>query len=159
MIPFERTVCACPDDVASCLRSPGYLLPGDVLPIAEVLVAAGVIKNSAEVLEFLRASRGALVADSATGALFRIGTVTPRMRDGRCVFLDETNRCRVHAAAPFGCAYMSREEGDRRSMWGLRQVMADVGYARLREALRRLHGEEEPFGALLTPDASPEDNK
>lgn len=34
-----------------------------------------------------------------------IGSITPRSQGGRCVFLDEQDRCRIHAVAPFGCAY------------------------------------------------------
>jgi Fe-S-cluster containining protein len=147
--PFERTVCACPADVAHCKVRPGFLLTDDVARIGLALAERGEIDRPQAIVQVLRASKGAKVWSVERGA-FRIGTITPRMVGGRCVFLDPEDRCRIHAIAPFGCRYfdghMSREEGDRRSTWGLTHIMDDPHYAALREALIALHGgEEEPF--------------
>lgn len=137
--PFPPTECACPEDVANCLRAPAHLIPDDIPAIGEELVRQGRARDPAEVTEWLRASPGAVVGDSLTGALRRIGTIVPQMRNGRCVFLTEDLRCTIHAVAPFGCRYfdmhMGRAEGDRRSLWGLRVIDASAPYARLRQLL------------------------
>ena len=117
---FTRTTCGCPDDVANCRKQPGSIEPED-LP----RIAAHLGEPLTEVLRFFKASPGAVLLDRTTGQHVRIGSITPRQQeDGTCVFL-ENDRCRVHAVAPFGCAYfdvhMDTREADRRSFWLIRQ--------------------------------------
>jgi Fe-S-cluster containining protein len=73
--------------------------------------------------------------NTTTGQTFRIGTITPRMRAGRCVFLDGEDRCTIHAVAPAGCAlfdtHMSAEAGQPRSLWLMRSQQ-DASYQSLR---------------------------
>lgn len=132
--PFERTVCACEADREHCTRQPGYLVPGDMERMAGHLHL-----HLSELAHGLRASPGAVVGDSVTGHLFRIGTIVPAMAGGRCVFLDDDGRCGVHAVAPFGCshfdAHMPEAEAKRRSAWGLRLIMTDAQYAAARARL------------------------
>ena len=103
---MERTICACEECVACCRRQPGALAPGDFERIAEHLQ-----ETPAQAMRWFRASPGALVKDSFTGQLFRIGTITPHFEHGRCVFLDEQDRCRIHAVAPFGCSHFDTHMG------------------------------------------------
>jgi Fe-S-cluster containining protein len=158
--PFPRTECACPADRDYCRRAPGFLIPEDVQKIGDYLVEQGTIDAPDRVLAYLRASKGAVVGDSRTGRVFRIGTITPRMEDGRCVFLDDAERCRIHPVAPFACsrfdAHMSPEEGQRRSAWGLRQIVNSPGYELVRSLLVLAGGEAEPLDAILaTPKEEP----
>lgn len=138
---FVRTTCACSECVACCKRQPGPLAPGEFERIAEFL---GEDRETAK--RHFCASPGALVMDTSTGRQFRIGTITPRMERKRCVFLDEQDRCRIHAVAPFGCAmfdtHMSAAEGRRRGSW-LAAEQQDDGY----QALRR----ELPFATSYKP--------
>ncbi len=77
--------------------------------------------------------------DLRSGIIRQIGTITPKFENGRCVFLDENDRCKVHAVAPFGCAYadthMDMAEGNARSHWGLLQIEEDDEYQALRNTL------------------------
>jgi Fe-S-cluster containining protein len=115
-LPFARTVCACAACTRCCKEQPGPLARGDLERIAEHL---GETVEQAEA--HFWASPGAMVMNSSTGRQFRVGTITPRLVRGRCVFLDEQDRCRVHPVAPAGCAYFdthqSSVEGNRRSVW------------------------------------------
>lgn len=95
---FHRTTCACDGCKACCKRQAGPLATGDFERIAEHL---GETHEQAK--EHFWASPGALVKED--GGTIRVGTITPRMRRGRCVFLDENDRCKIHAVAPFGCAH------------------------------------------------------
>jgi Fe-S-cluster containining protein len=74
----------------------------------------------------------------ATGRVRRIGSITPRMRKGRCVFLDENDRCKIHEVAPFGCAYFDVHQSPLtahpRSIWAIRQ-QEDAEYRALRDTL------------------------
>ena len=83
------------------------------------------------------ASPGALVKTNAGTA--RVGTITPQMRKGRCVFLDDNNKCKIHAVAPFGCAmfdtHMNMETAHARSLFLVRQTASDAGYRKLRDVL------------------------
>jgi hypothetical protein len=102
---------------------PGYLLPQDLEPMREAL-GCSTLEQLAE--RYLMASPGAVVQSGAQR--FRIPTLVPRRgEDDMCVFFTEDERCDIHPVAPFGCAYadshMSREDGDRRSMWGLQLLM------------------------------------
>ena len=129
---FERTTCGCPDCVACCKRQPGPLAPGDFERIAAHL---GEDRATAK-LQFW-ASPGALV--QSRGVQFRIGTITPRMVRGRCVFLDEHDRCSIHAVAPFGCAmfdtHMATREAAKRGGWLVEQQAGDEDYQALRNEL------------------------
>jgi Fe-S-cluster containining protein len=130
---FERTTCACKDCVDCCKRQPGPLAPGQFEAIA-----AHLGQTHEQAKEFFVASPGALLKNSQTGRVFRIGTITPRMRPGRCVFLTANDRCGIHAVAPFGCAqfdtHQSAFEALPRSMW-LARATADPDYQALRRTL------------------------
>lgn len=122
---FGRTVCACADCAAHCTQQPGPLALGDLERIAaflglDVAAAAG----------FFWASPGALVGDRRTGRVFRVGTITPRLAEGRCVFFTDAGRCQIHAAAPFGCshfdAHMSEPDAQARAVWLVQQQLTDA---------------------------------
>src|SRR5258708_4879591 len=98
--PFERTVCACRECVQCCKDQPGPLMPGDFERIAEFL---GETPEQAQ--SHFWASPGAMAKVKETGEIIKIGTITPKREKGRCVFLDENDRCKIHPVAPFGCAY------------------------------------------------------
>lgn len=138
--PFERTTCACQRCVACCAR-PAHLAPGDAERIAEYLGAP-----LDDVVGLLKPGRGALVGDSLTRRAIRVLTIVPRTRGGRCVFLDDDDRCRVHPVAPFGCAYfdlhMGAREGESRSLWGLREIAESQSYAELLARVRRAAEED-----------------
>jgi len=132
-IPFKRTTCACAECVQCCKDQPGCLIPGDALRIAEFL--------NSPVHHLLWASPGAKAMNLSTGEIISIPTITPRMKDGRCVFLDENDRCKIHPVAPFGCAYadthMSREYGQKLSLWAMRLVKDSKDYQEFRATLPR----------------------
>jgi Fe-S-cluster containining protein len=135
---FNRTVCACAECTRCCKKQPGPLIPGDYERIQKHL---GV--SDAEMEKLFCASPGALVQDSF-GVTRRIGSIVPQTRkQGRCVFLDENDRCKIHEVAPFGCAYfdthMSRDTAHRRSLYAVRlqetkqyqELRAKLPYARV----------------------------
>lgn len=132
-LPFKRTTCACQTCVACCKEQPASLIPGDFERIAEFL---GYSHDALKA--FLWASPGAIAMNSVTGRQYRIGTITPRLQSGRCVFLDEHDRCRIHPVAPAGCAYfdthMSSAEGQRRGLWVV-ELQTDPEYQKLRSTL------------------------
>lgn len=121
--PFERTVCACSECVAHCKRQPGPLAVHDLERVDN---------------DKLCASPGAVVGRA--GRIFSIGTIVPKTKaDGTCVFLDEQDRCTIHATAPFGCAYfdahMGRQEAFRRASWYLTRIETSETYRALRASL------------------------
>lgn len=131
--PFARSICACDADRAFCKRQPAHLIPSDIDRIAARLPDV----NPAE---YLCASKGAVIMDVVTTTLIRIPTITPASDDtGRCVFLTADERCAIHDVAPFGCAYFSvhenHEDGTRRSLWGLKEIMRAPAYQQLRDTL------------------------
>jgi hypothetical protein len=111
---------------------PGYLVPSDIERMASAL---GAIDAREWALRSLLASPGAVIAmtNRTTGETVRasVPTLVPaRAASGHCVWFDaEYGRCGIHAAAPFGCAFfdcsMSRQEGDKRSLAGLRAIVED----------------------------------
>jgi len=131
---FTRTKCACDQCKACCKRQPGPLAPGDFERIQKHLSA-----SDEEMKEKFWASPGCLVRELVTDEVHRIGTITPRYRKGRCVFLDENDRCEIHAVAPFGCAYfdthMWEPEARRRGQWLALQQRDSAEYQALRNTL------------------------
>lgn len=120
---FRRTICDCAECVAACRHMPATLVPDDLTRIA---AAMAVDDFDAWLLDHFEASPGPLVA--ARGELFRIPTIVPRLTAVGCIFLEQ-GRCKVHAVAPFGCAYadmhMGPLEGDAVSRAGLMEVVQD----------------------------------
>lgn len=131
--PFDRTTCACPDCITCCTEQPGSLAAGELEAIAQSLQ----LPVRVAALKFW-ASPGALLGNSLTGQTFRVGTITPRLVRGRCVFLDGQDRCTIHAVAPFGCAFfdthMPAAEAHPRSLWLVRSQQ-DPAYQSLRRTL------------------------
>jgi Fe-S-cluster containining protein len=157
--PFTRSKdCNCKDCITYCKTIPGYLVPGDLFAIADSLIQEGGITTRQEIFSFLRASRGAIVGEAATGRRFRIGTITPKMVNGRCIFLTPEDRCSIHSVAPFACGFfdphMDPIEGNRRSMWGLKQISITPAYEQLRQKLIADAGEAEPFTSKEDADAN-----
>ena len=119
---FARTECACASCASHCRVVPGYLMPADVERISRHLGYANPLSFASE---NLLASPGATVLQA--GQLRQLPTLVPRLQaNGACAFLDENSRCRIHAVAPYGCAYfdshMSDDEATRRSTRGLMEV-------------------------------------
>jgi Uncharacterised protein family (UPF0153). len=127
---FERTTCACAECVACCKRQAGPLVPGDFERISAFL--------GEPVEPYLVASRGSLTLDTRTGELRWIGSITPKMEHGRCVFLDENDRCKIHPVSPAGCAlldtHMGMVDGQKRAVWVTMQMESE-DYQRLRSTL------------------------
>jgi Fe-S-cluster containining protein len=136
---FERSTCACEHCVACCKRQPGSLIDGDFERIVEF--TAKKQNWSFEVaLEWVKkhlwASPGALVMTQ--DGLHRVGSITPQMRKGKCVFLDDNDRCTIHAVSPFGCAYYSTHmpagQAQERSVFAVRSQVQPA-YQALRNQL------------------------
>jgi Fe-S-cluster containining protein len=130
--PFARTTCACEACTKCCRQQPGPLAPGDFERIRDFLR-----ETDEETREHFWASPGAIVkTDHGT---FRVGTITPRRRKGRCVFLNSKNLCSIHEVAPFGCAmfdtHMGPWEAQPRSLWLVREQVKSQEYRDLRAAL------------------------
>jgi Fe-S-cluster containining protein len=131
--PVARTTCSCADCVRCCHDQPGSLAAGDLERIAAYLQ----LPVRVAALKFW-ASPGALLMNRATGQTFRVGTITPKRVRGKCVFLDESDRCTIHAVAPAGCAlfdtHMSGAESMPISLW-LARSQSDAAYQSLRKTL------------------------
>lgn len=144
---FKRTTCGCSLDVENCRRQPGVLAPGDAEAITAYLLAEG---RGAEVDTAFVASPGAIVANTRTGERFQIPTITPaRSRvGGPCRFLSSEGSCTIHPVAPFGCAYfdahMTKAEGQRRSVWMHREIVASPSYHALRANLPEVERDGSP---------------
>lgn len=129
---FDRTVCDCPECSKHCRTMPGNLIPGDIERIAQHTRSAVRTIQAA-----LLASPGALVGKRIgdTIVMGRIPTIVPALSLGRCVFLLPDGNCRIHAVAPYGCAYfdahMRGEEADERSAAGLRAILVSDEYHRV----------------------------
>lgn len=140
---MNRTVCACAQCVELCKRQPGYMVHEDIGAITEHLKQQGRITADDEVKQFLWASPGAVVGRMEGRSLikWRIGTITPRMANGRCVFLDDNDRCTIHAVSPVGCrmfdVHMDAAVGQERSAYFLKQIAGDQEYRQFRDTLER----------------------
>jgi len=130
---FSRTTCSCPDCVTCCHEQPGSCAAGDVERIAAYLQ----LPVRVAALKFW-ASPGALLMNRESGEVYRQGTITPRLVRGRCIFLDDDDRCTIHDVAPFGCAYfdthMNGREAQPRSQW-LAASQSSAEYQSLRRTL------------------------
>jgi len=98
---LPRTTCACQICKTNCEFMPGFLIPADLERMMPTDVDPMLWAE-----ENLLASPGALVANSATGKTFRIGTLVPKTKpDGSCIHLNAEGLCQIHPVAPFGCSF------------------------------------------------------
>lgn len=130
---FERTKCACNACKACCKRQPGPLAAGELDIIQDHL---GLLDD--ELRDWFWASPGCVLKDLTTGETMRVGSITPQRRRGKCVFLDDQERCTIHEVAPFGCSHfdthMSAERAMPRSVW-LAHSQMDSTYQQQRAKL------------------------
>jgi Fe-S-cluster containining protein len=138
LMGFKRTECACEECTRCCKVQPGPLIPGDFERIAARI-------GEEEAKKKLWASPGALVLKGDVP--MRIRTITPVLEGGRCVFLDDKDRCTIHDIAPFGCAFFDTHMGNLqaswRANWYLRVIHESDEYEGLRATLqpaRTWHG-------------------
>ncbi len=100
MARIERSVCDCDGCKCGCKAQPGFLAPGDLEAIASHLGHEPY--DSDFLTESFSASEGSTVIEK--GQLKQIHTIVPKQQDnGRCVFLDSSDRCTIHPVSPFGC--------------------------------------------------------
>ena len=141
MNEFTRTVCACDRCRACCKRQPGAFAHGEIERLIEWAMKTQELSRE-DAFQWVKAqiwaSPGALVKDLATQRTYRIGSITPRFRRGRCTFLDANERCTIHAVAPFGCAmfdtHMDHATAHPRSI-ALAESHQHPDYQRLRNEL------------------------
>lgn len=144
--PFERTTCACTQCVEFCSR-PAHLIPTDLQRIGQVLTERGDADSPTDTARYFRASSGTKVGIYTKRglAIVTVPTITPRVENGRCVFLTSDNRCSIHAVSPFGCAYfdahMPRDESDERVKWSIREISQSASYKAFRALLEERGGE------------------
>lgn len=135
---FERTTCACRECVDCCKWQPGPLAPGD---IERIVASRGLSGEAAATFIETKfwASPGALVLDLRTKTTRRVGSITPRFANGRCVFLGLDDRCEIHAVAPAGCAlfdtHQSAETAQAIGSALIRAIEADPAYLEIRSLL------------------------
>ena len=97
---MERNYCDCGKCKAGCKAMPGMLAPGDLKAIARHMKVPDT--DDHWLVNNFVASEGAKVKLGPT--VRNIPTITPRQEsDGRCVFLDDDDRCSIHKVSPFGC--------------------------------------------------------
>jgi Fe-S-cluster containining protein len=105
--------CSCRQCISACFRDPGRLVPGDLPKLSRLLqMSEGELAKSC-LVKVPVASNGRVALALAPAKRKGRRFVTPpgavasdsyAEEAGRCLFLDEEDRCAVHAAKPFECA-------------------------------------------------------
>ena len=99
---YERTYCSCGDCRSFCRTRPGALAPGDIDAIAEHL---GLEYASASfIAEHMEATQDGPRTATPEFPDGRTPAMRPKMVDGKCVFLGDDGKCKVHPVAPFECS-------------------------------------------------------
>lgn len=104
--------CSCSDCVSACLRKPGWFLPEEIKPAADLLgltekeffdkhLAVDYYGNPDEFL---------FVIAPATDSC-KPGSEYPLNPAGRCVFLTEDEKCGIHKAKPYECRAFDHRDG------------------------------------------------
>lgn len=119
---IERTICGCGECSSHCHRAPGYTLPGEIAQIAEYLGKENVEQFTEEYFVASKRTRVLIGQDQ-----YIIPTLSPRMENGHCVFLNDAGECSIHAVSPYGCAYFDahqpQAEAYRNSRAGLNYLV------------------------------------
>jgi Fe-S-cluster containining protein len=108
--------CSCSECISACLNDPGRLVPDDIPRLTQLLkISAHDLENDYLVRVLVTSNAhtvNALAPAKKKGRRFIAvpGTTAPDYyaeEKGRCIFLDDKDRCSVNDAKPFECgAYM-----------------------------------------------------
>ncbi|MFH0975816.1 MAG: YkgJ family cysteine cluster protein [Spirochaetota bacterium] len=108
--------CSCNECISACHNDPGRLVPEDISKLSRLLGISGSDLENNYLVRVSVISNGhttnALAPAKKKGQRFIAppGTIAPDYyaeEKGRCIFLDDKDRCTVHEAKPFECgAYM-----------------------------------------------------
>lgn len=108
--------CSCNECISACLNDPGRLVPDDIPGLSRLLKITVQDLENYYLVRVPVTSNGhtvhALAPAKKKGRRFIAapGTDAPDYyaeEKGRCIFLDDKDRCSVHEAKPFECgAYM-----------------------------------------------------
>lgn len=121
---FERTFGTSDEDILNCRIMPSFLVPADLDRMAAHDGYTDIFQWG---LNRLLASPGALVVYK--GQTIRIRTLVPARAEktGHCRWLSKNGRCKIHAVAPFGCAFfdaaMDTAEAQKRSQASLFDIL------------------------------------
>jgi len=132
---LKRTICDCKQCSVYCKIMPGYLVPDDIVNIANNFFFPIYETIESFFEEVFRASPGATIM--VNSIIFKIPTIVPsRKKDSDdCYFLEDNGKCSIHEYSPWGCrmadSHMTREEGDIISKIGLAQILNSEGYIKI----------------------------
>ena len=114
--------CTCSRCVGACERTPGIFKPGEAEKAAaligkplsemignEIVIDYWIGREGGNVLYYRPRKEG---DETDADGLVSFGSA---FEQGRCAFLDDSNRCRIHAAKPFECraSFSCREQPSR----------------------------------------------
>ena len=100
----SRASCTCKRCVSCCEQKPGWMKPGEAERMADFLglSLADLFAQFLAVDWWVSTTDVFLLSPALAGE--EPGTEMPYIAEGRCVFLTEAGRCRVHPVKPFECA-------------------------------------------------------
>lgn len=126
---LKRLKCSCEECQTHCRRQSGFLIPSDIEKIAK---SHSNVNNFWQLQEWaktcLEIHPGFHV--STPSGIFQLRVLTPRMIEGKCIFLNRDNTCAVHEVAPFGCAFFGHEskiEAEEKATRGFHLVTVEIG--------------------------------
>lgn len=98
--------CSCGKCVAACHRKPGWFLPEEIKPAADLmgLSEKEFFDKYLGVDYYVGESEQLFVLTPATNNT-QPGKEYPLDPEGRCVFLTDDEKCAIHAAKPYECKY------------------------------------------------------
>jgi Fe-S-cluster containining protein len=155
--------CACDKCVKACHRTPGWFMPGEAQKAAKLMgMSFREFRDRYLVREFWGGYEGLTIwcplktvtlaaiglKESTVNAMkaagievqAKAGSWAPfsyAFAPGRCIFLDENNRCKIHAAKPYECRMAMPCGTKDQPNWRRKVVAAWVRLWHKRGALRR----------------------
>lgn len=114
--------CTCEECIGACMSSPGWFKPGEAEKAAEYM-GMSILEFFREylIVDYWVSSPDILtlapVKENSPERGGRLASFEYAFGPGRCVFLDENSRCRIHAAKPWECktAMLCQERPNLRS--------------------------------------------
>lgn len=102
--PGSAASCTCERCVGACKHKPGWFKPGEVELLAKYMnLSLEELFRDYLTVEWWASDEPIYVVSPGIVGL-PTGQQVPYIRTGRCVFLTEDDRCRIHAAKPAECA-------------------------------------------------------
>lgn len=119
--------CSCKDCVSACHNKPGWFLPEEIKPAADLLgLTEKEFFDKYLAVDYYGNSDSFTFVIAPATHKCKPGSEYPLEPTGRCVFLTDDEKCGIHAAKPYECRKYDHRKYDREEAADQHKAVAEA---------------------------------